>query len=186
MTVVRANEDSGSPALPERVKVWDPFVRIFHWSLVALFATALMTPDLSEMVHQGAGYAIGALVGARIVWGFAGPAHARFRDFIYSPREVASFLADTALLRARRYIGHNPAGGAMVLALLVSVATTCVTGHMMTLESFWGVKWLEEVHEFVAWSCVGLIVLHVLGVIFASLEHRENLVLSMITGWKRR
>lgn len=177
---------SGGPALPETVKVWDRFVRFFHWSLVTLFFVALLTPDLTETAHRAAGYGIAALIAARVVWGFIGAPHARFRDFIYSPRVVARFLLDTALLRARRYKGHNPAGGAMVLVLLVSISTTCITGHMMTLDSFWGVKWLEEVHELSAWTCVAFVALHVLGVIVASLEHGENLVVSMITGRKRR
>ena len=186
MTASPQSNVSGASSAPETVKVWDVFFRIFHWSLVALFVTAFLTPDFSETIHQGAGYAIAALLVMRIVWGFTGPRHARFSDFVRGPRETLNFLRDTLYLRAKRYLGHNPAGGEMVIALIASVAATCFSGYLMTLDYFWGVKWIEEVHEACAWGCVALIGLHVLGVIVASLEHREFLVGAMFTGRKRR
>ena len=169
---------------PPMVRVWDPFVRIFHWSLVALFGYA--TGDVWDDLHEAAGYAIGALVLARIVWGVVGPAHARFRDFLYSPRTILRFLRDSLALRARRYLGHNPAGGAMVVALLGMIALICVTGVMMGLDAFWGEEWVEDLHVLGVWGTLGLIVLHLLGVVLASIEHSENLVAAMFTGLKRR
>jgi cytochrome b len=168
-----------------RIKVWDPFVRVFHWSLVVLFATAFLTADESKSLHENAGYAIAALVGMRILWGFVGSRPARFTDFVKGPRTVLAFLRDSLAMRAIRYVGHNPAGGAMVLALLAAISTICVTGWMMTTNTWWGVDWVEEVHETAAYGTLVLIGLHVLGVALASLEHRENLVRAMITGWKR-
>lgn len=168
------------------VRVWDPFVRIFHWSLVALFGFAYATGDVWDDLHEAAGYAIGALVLARIVWGFVGPAHARFRDFIYGPSTILSFLRDSLALGARRYLGHNPAGGAMVVALLGMIALICVTGVMMGLDPFWGEEWVEDLHVLGVWCALGLIVLHLLGVVLASIEHSENLVVAMFTGLKRR
>jgi cytochrome b len=94
-------------------------------------------------------------------------------------------MRDVALFRAPRYLGHNPAGGAMVVALMIMLAGTTITGFMLTTDAFWGVKWAEEVHEFFANLTVVLIVFHVLGVLLASFEHRENLVKAMITGRKR-
>jgi cytochrome b len=110
----------------------------------------------------------------------------RFSDFVYRPSTVISYLIDTAHLRARRYVGHNPAGGAMVIALLVMLAMTCATGIMMTIDAYWGVEWLEEVHEVAANLTVVLVGFHLAGVFVVSVEHRENLLKAMITGRKLR
>lgn len=185
MNTVNDTIEAGGVVPPATVKVWDPFVRVVHWSLATLFLVAFLTGDEIEIVHIAAGYAIGGLVALRIVWGFIGPRHARFSDFIRSPRAVFAYLRDVALLRAPRYLGHNPAGGAMIIALLVMLAGTGVTGYMMTTDAYWGAKWVEEVHEVFANLTVGLVVIHVLGVLVASFEHRENLVKAMVTGRKR-
>ncbi len=177
--------EAGGAMPPATVKVWDPFVRVFHWSLVALFALAYVTGDDVEKVHIAAGYAIAGLLTLRIVWGFVGSRHARFSDFVRSPREALCYLRDVVLLRARRYIGHNPAGGLMVIALILMLAGACVTGYLMTTDAYWGSKALEEVHELLANATLGLVVLHILGVVAASFEHRENLIKAMITGRKR-
>ncbi len=170
---------------PATVKVWDPFVRVFHWALVSTCVVAYATGDELERVHVAAGYAIAGLLAARIIWGFVGPRRARFANFVRPPREVLAYLRDVAMLRAPRYIGHNPAGGAMIVALLVALAATCVTGFMMTTDAYWGSKLVEQVHGFLANLTVGLVVAHILGVLIASFEHRENLVAAIITGRKR-
>jgi len=177
--------EAGGAMPPATVKVWDPFVRVFHWSLAALFLLAYVTGDEVQNVHIAAGYAIAGLLALRIVWGFVGPRHARFGDFVRSPRAVFAYVRDVALLRAPRFIGHNPAGGAMVVALIVMLIGTGITGYMMTTDAYWGAEWVEEVHEVLANLTVGLVVVHVLGVLVASFEHRENLVKAMITGRKR-
>ncbi|MFZ1813872.1 MAG: cytochrome b/b6 domain-containing protein [Rhizobiaceae bacterium] len=177
---------SDRDARSDMVRVWDPFVRIFHWSLVGLFFFAFATGDEWDKAHEIAGYAIAGLIGLRVIWGFIGSRHARFGDFVRSPITVLGFIGDTMRLKAKRFIGHNPAGGAMVLALLAMIATICGTGYMMTTNAFWGVEWVEEVHEASAYATLALVGLHVLGVIVASVEHRENLVRAMVTGWKRR
>lgn len=185
MSAIHDVTAAGSETPPAAVKVWDPFVRVFHWSLAGLFLLAYATGDEIENVHIAAGYTIAGLLALRIAWGFAGPRHARFIDFVHSPRAVLAYLRDVALLRAPRYLGHNPAGGAMVVALLVTLIGTCTTGYMMTSGSFWGAKWVEEVHESFASLMIGLVVVHVLGILVASFEHSENLVKAMITGRKR-
>ena len=94
-------------------------MRVFHWSLVVGFTTAwLFIDDDYETVHRTAGYTIAALVAARIFWGFAGTGYARFAQFVRAPSTVLRYLADIAAVREARYIGHNPAGGMMVVALL--------------------------------------------------------------------
>jgi cytochrome b len=174
------------PTAVETVRVWDPLVRVFHWALVAAFVVAWLTGDELERLHEVTGYVIMGLLGVRIIWGFIGTSHARFSDFVYRPSRVLGYLADTTRLRAKRYLGHNPAGGVMVIALLLVLAMTAGSGFMMTTDAFWGADWVEEVHEFMANLAIVLVGLHLAGVLVASLEHRENLVRSMITGRKWR
>lgn len=167
------------------VRVWDAFVRIFHWSLVALFVVAFATGDEIERVHIAVGYTIAGLVTARIVWGFIGSRHARFKDFVRPRAETLSYMRQAVRGRAPRYIGHNPAGGLMTLALLAMIIAISVTGFMMTTDVFWGAEWVEDLHEGLVYATLGLIALHVVGVVVTSIEHRENLVRAMITGRKR-
>jgi cytochrome b len=110
------------------VRVWDPLVRIFHWSLVAAFAIAWLTGDEESRPHELAGYAILGLVLVRIVWGFIGTRYARFSDFVYRPSTVLGYAREMLAGKPRHYLGHNPLGGMMVLALLVSLLAAGVTG----------------------------------------------------------
>jgi cytochrome b len=178
-------EDAKTAPRRREVRVWDPLVRMFHWGLVAAFLAAWATGDEMKQVHVMAGFCVIALVAFRIAWGFIGTKHARFTNFVRGPRMVTGYLRDTATLRARRYLGHNPAGGAMIVALLIMLSIIGGTGFMMTTDAFWGVAWVQDIHEAAVSLTLGLIVLHVLGVIVASYEHGENLIRAMITGRKR-
>ena len=140
MTNVTDTIEAGGVRPPATVKVWDPFVRLFHWSLVALFAAAYLTGDESDRLHIAIGYAISGLIGLRILWGFVGSPHARFSDLVRGPRGAFSYLRDVAFLKARRYLGHNPAGGAMIIALLVMLIGTSISGYLLTTDAFWGSK----------------------------------------------
>lgn len=180
---------AGNTVQPERhgrVRVWDPLVRIFHWSLVSLFLVAYVTSDEWRSAHVLAGYTIGGLVAFRVLWGFVGSHHARFSNFVFRPRTVIGFLGQSARMRAPRHLGHNPAGGAMVVALLVMIGIIVTSGYMMTTDTFWGVPWVQDVHETAVNVTLGLVVLHLAGVVLASIEHKENLVSAMLTGLKRR
>lgn len=185
MSTIDNTIGAGGATPPAPIKVWDPFVRVFHWSLATLFLTAYATGEDAGRLHVAAGYAIAGLVALRIVWGFVGPRHARFGNFVRSPRKVLAYLRDVAMFRAPRFLGHNPAGGAMIVAILAMLSGTAITGYMMTTDEFWGAEWVEEVHGTFATLTVGLVVFHVLGVLFSSFAHGENLVKSMITGRKR-
>ena len=136
-------------------------------------------------MHLWAGYVIAALVALRILWGFIGSRHARFSDFVKGPSTVFQYLKQSTRLEAPRYVGHNPAGGAMILLLIVMLVGLSITGYLMTTDAFWGSKPMEEVHEALANVTLGLVALHVLGVVISSIEHGENLVKAMITGRKR-
>ncbi len=184
---------------PTQVRVWDPLVRFFHWSLVTAFTVSFLTEDDFMTLHSWSGYLILGLLSVRIVWGLIGTRYARFSDFIYSPRNILQFLKDTLRLRARRYLGHNPAGGAMVILLILSLLLTGLTGMglygaeeqagplagwFVNGGHAWG-EALEEVHEFLANFTLLLVFIHVAGVIVESMIHRENLVSAMLTGFKK-
>lgn len=166
------------------VRVWDSVVRVFHWGLGVAFFAAWWSGDDYETVHLVAGYAAAGLIALRIAWGVVGTGYARFSQFVRSPATVLSYLKDIATGREVRYLGHNPAGGAMVVALLAVIAAICITGWLLT-DLYWGSAVLERVHEVLTNLALGLIGLHVMGVLVASFRHRENLVLSMVTGRKR-
>jgi cytochrome b len=167
------------------VKIWDPFVRMFHWSLVASFAVAWLSAEEWRALHEWAGYAAGSLIALRLVWGIVGTRYARFRQFVRSPSAVATYVRDIVTGREARYLGHNPAGGLMIVALIATLASVAVTGWMMTTDAYWGVDWVENVHEALASAMLALVGIHVLGVGVASLRHRENLVAAMVSGRKR-
>jgi len=167
------------------VKIWDPFVRIFHWSLVASFAVAWLSAEDWRALHEWAGYAAGSLIALRLLWGIVGTRYARFRQFVRSPSTVIGYVRDIVTGREARYLGHNPAGGLMIVALIAAVASVSTTGWMMTTDTFFGIDWVEHVHEALASGMLALVGIHVLGVVVASLRHRENLAAAMISGRKR-
>lgn len=117
-----------TPSTPASVKVWDPLVRLFHWSLVAAFAIVWLSGDEESRLHELAGYAIIGLVLVRIVWGFVGTRYARFSDFVYRPATVLGYAREMLIAKPRHYLGHNPLGGMMILALLVSLLAAGATG----------------------------------------------------------
>lgn len=110
------------------IKVWDPLVRIGHWVLAAAFLVAYLSEGEPEWLHSFAGYTIAAYLALRLVWGFIGPKHARFSSFLFSPGAVFAYLRDLPLGRSKRHLGHSPAGGAMVIALMLSLTGTAFSG----------------------------------------------------------
>lgn len=188
--------NSPDPAAENSVKVWDPLVRLFHWSLVVAFSTAYISSEFSDDIHVIAGYTVTGLIVFRLLWGLIGTPYARFSQFVRSPKAVWHYLVALPAGKARRYLGHNPAGGAMIIALLIALSGTVILG-MATLAADHQAgplagSWiatidehtLEEVHEFFANSTLLLVLLHLAGVLFSSLAHKENLVRSMFTGHK--
>lgn len=173
-------KDTGTPT----IKVWDPLVRVSHWLGVALVTTAWLTHHGPPAVHDGAGYALLALIAVRIVWGVIGPRKARFAGFLRSPRKTWRYARAIFGGRERRYLGHNPLGGWMILALLLALATACISGWLYTTEAYWGVAWVERVHRASAVSVLVLAAIHVAGVVFTSIRQRENLAAAMVHGRK--
>lgn len=169
----------------ETVQVWDPLVRIFHWSLVLAFFGAYALGDDGGGWHQTLGYTVLGLVAFRLVWGVIGSRHARFTSFVPTPRRAMGYLRDLVARREARHLGHNPAGAMMIVALLLASIGTGCTGWLQTTDAFWGSEAMENVHEGFVNGTLVLIGLHVIGVAFSSLRHRENLVRAMVTGRKR-
>lgn len=168
----------------ETVRVWDPFVRIYHWSQAALIGVAWLTADAWKDLHEWCGYIVAALLAARVVWGVIGTRHARFADFVRGPRAVVAYLRALVRGQEQRYLGHKPAGGAMILALMAVTAATALTGWLQTTDAFWGSSLMEEIHETAANLILLLAAIHVGGVILESVRHGENLVRAMVTGSK--
>ncbi|MEQ1897886.1 MAG: cytochrome b/b6 domain-containing protein [Vicinamibacterales bacterium] len=173
------------PAPEARVFVWDLPVRLFHWLLAAAFAGAMLTAESERLrlTHLRLGYAIAGLVLFRIVWGFAGNRYARFSSFVTGPSAVWQYLRAVPTARPEHHTGHNPAGAAVIVGLLGLALATGLTGWL-GYEDLAG-EWVIEVHGLTAYAMLTLVVVHVVGVLLASLRHRENLVAAMITGWKR-
>lgn len=182
----------------KQIKVWDPLVRIFHWTLVAAFSIAYLTEDEFLDLHVAAGYTVMGLLAVRLVWGFVGTRHARFSDFVRSPGAALTYLKELFAFRSKRHLGHNPAGGLMIIALMLSLLITSISGlAAYGVEGFgplsewfyqygvWNDEWLEEIHEFFANFTLLLIAGHLAGVFLGSFMHDENLVRAMITGVKR-
>ncbi len=167
------------------IRVWDPLVRTFHWALALSFAVAWLSAEDSERLHGPAGYTVAALVLARIAWGFLGPSYARFSQFVRPPGAVADYLKSVVSGSEPRFIGHNPAGGAMIVVLLASLAATAVTGWMLTTDAFWGSIAVQRLHSILAHGVLILVAVHLAGVALASVRHNENLVRAMTLGLKR-
>lgn len=167
------------------VKVWDPLVRVLHWSLVASVAAAWITSEVGRRWHEPIGWFVLGVVGVRLLWGLVGPHHARFTGFLRGPRAVQAYAAAVLRGRAPRHVGHNPLGGWMIVALLLTLLAVGGTGWLMTTDAFFGSELVEEVHEALANGLLGLVALHVAGVVVTGWHQGENLARAMWTGRKR-
>ena len=170
------------------VRVWDPLLRIAHWTLVASILAAWVTAELkleaAKPAHEWTGYTALAVIALRIAWGWVGPRYARFGQFLRSPARTLSYARAVITRSEPRYLGHNPLGGWMIVALLAASAAAGLSGWLSVTDRFWGVEWVQELHEALANALFALAGVHVAGVAFTSLRQRENLLLSMITGRK--
>ena len=171
----------------ENILVRGRFIRLFHWSLVMTFTLSWLAADTLDKLHEWAGYAAAFLIGLRIIWGVAGPdEHARFVTFVPAPNRFVRYVR--ALIHGREHptLHYNPAGAVMIMLLLTGVIMLALTGYMMETDRFWGIAWVANLHEGIANVMLVLIALHLAGVIYTSWHHGENLVRTMITGYKRR
>lgn len=180
-----------------KIKVWDIPTRLFHWLLVLAVFFALYTASNEAFLeyHTIAGYLAAGLAVFRVLWGFAGGRYSHFTRFVKGWGEVRSFLRGALRLRPDRYLGHNPAVGWVVLLMLAIVLTLGATGVITyggeENKGLWAGAFTFElgmrardVHEFLAYFAIAVIVIHVGAALFHDLILRENIILSMITGTK--
>ncbi len=169
---------------------WDPFVRLGHWALAAFFALAYWLGGDWLALHAHAGYTLALLVVFRFIWGFIGPQHARFADFVVGPAGQWRYLRALPW-RRQPYSGHDPLGGWMIVMLLGVLGITAATGMILfamenrgplagTVVVQWPAALVEQIHHLAADACLVLVVTHVAGVIFMSFWQRRNLVGAMI------
>lgn len=183
----------------ERVKVWDLPVRLFHWLLVFGFISAYLSAENHLIdIHVLLGYFLCALLSFRFVWGFIGNQYARFKSFIFTPAETLKYLQSLRNKTPIHYYGHNPAGALMVFALMAALALIFISGLLsLGTVDYEGpfsalanqvsdeTSYLfRHLHGWLVNGALILIPLHLLGVLQGGLQHKENLVNAMITGWK--
>ncbi len=166
------------------LRVWDPFVRLFHWSLVVGFTANALFDAPGKQTHRYVGYVLMGLIAGRILWGLTGPSHARFASFPPSIGGAMQHLGQIATGRRQRHIGHSPLGALMVYNMLGTLLIIGLTGWMLTTLTFFGVEWVETIHQgLVVWAEI-CICLHVAAVLFESRRLGVNLPKSMVTGYK--
>ncbi len=168
------------------IKIWDVPTRLFHWLLavvfLAVFSIAQFVPDEDPLfsVHALIGLVIGMMVFFRIIWGVAGSKYARFRSFTFTPGEFAGYIRDAFSGKGKLYLGHNPGAGYAVFLMLILLSGITATG----LLGQGGNESFEELHELFAYAMIAAVAAHLSGVVLHTIRHKENIVLSMVTGNK--
>ena len=166
------------------VKVWDWPVRVFHWTLAASVLGAFVTGENEdfERLHQTLGWVAAGLIAFRVVWGLIGTRYARFREFVRGPAQVWAYVKSVRSGQAQHFVGHNPVGAIAVIVLMVLVSLSVYTGWLLTADDV--AEWLEEAHEIAANTLITVVLVHVIGVLWSSRTHGENLLKAMLTGRK--
>lgn len=169
----------------ERILVWDWPTRVFHWALALSFLLAYVTGESDQWakLHVVAGYSLVGLIGFRLIWGFAGTRYAQFSSFWPSIHSVSRYLAAVLKGKPQHFPGHNPLGALAILALLSLGLITGLSGWMI-FEDIGG-DWLEEVHESAAALMLGVIGMHIAGVMVSGRLHGEKLIPAMFHGMKQ-
>ncbi len=168
-----------------KILVWDLPTRMGHWLLVAAFIVSFLSGDSEEwrLVHVTAGAAMAGVFAFRLFWGVAGTRYARFKSFLFSPSQVFAYLGGLLKGKPVHWIGHNPAGSYAIYALILLGIGVVGSGWAEYVNV--GGDWLEEVHDVLSYTMLGVVGVHVAGVVVSSRLHSENLVRSMVTGYKR-
>ena len=167
-----------------RILVWDMPTRVFHWLQALSFGAAYLTAFSERLrnYHVALGYTLLGLLVFRLLWGFIGTRYARFRSFLFNPREIVVYLFALVKGKPLHYPGHNPAGSMSVWMLLGLGIFICVTGVLALQDDASDV--VGDLHGLATNIMLGVIVLHLIGVLISSILHRENLLRSMFTGFK--
>jgi cytochrome b len=171
---------------PARTLVWDLPTRLFHFFLILGFGSAavitlmLGTESAAFPYHAIIGMVIALLVVLRIVWGFFGTTYARFRSFSFGPTSIAQYMSSLTKRGGPSYTGHNPGLSLGIFAMLALLLGIAGTGIMRAR----GNEGWATTHTVLVYAMLGLITLHILGVILHVTKRKENIVGSMIHGRK--
>jgi len=174
-----------APESPTLVPVWDRVVRITHWSVAALVLWDLFE-DSGGPLHRNLGYAAAALVAVRLAWGFAGSVNARFATWWPRLSILRRYVASLRAGIPMKFASHNPIGALGMLAMWGLILGLALTGWLSRLDAFWGEDRPRDLHTWLAYTLAALVAVHVSAAIVMSLLHKDNLVLAMLTGKKRR
>ncbi len=167
-------------------QVWSPLLRVLHWTLASSMIASFVTHEGGGWIHEWTGYLALAPASLRVVLGFAASGYWRFAQFVRGIKATQAYALAVWRRREPHFMGHNPLGGWMVVALLADAVATGVTGWLYTTDRFWGMAWLEELHGLLGYLMLPLLALHVAGVVFTSLRQRENLVAATLHGRKQQ
>ena len=171
----------------ETLRLWDPLVRLFHWSLAGVFIANYFFNEAGESWHIWLGYYALAWLPVRVVWGFIGSPAARWSDLWPTSARLAEHARALVAWRPYHRLGHSPLGALVMILMMLCILALGVSGFMMEeIDYFWGEDWLQELHELFAHGLLVLVCLHLLAALVESLRLRENLPLSMITGRRRK
>lgn len=179
-----ADKHDGKGSQTRSIMVWDPLVRLIHWCLaLTILLNGAIVEDESAL-HEWVGYVALGLVAIRLVWGLVGSRHARFSAFPPNPFKAIRHFS--ALLKGDDtvYLSHNPFGALMVYNIWVTVLLIGLTGYMMGTMVYFGVEWVEEVHEIAFNWLVLSVILHVAGVVYDTRHSGVPLIKAMISGEK--
>lgn len=168
-----------------QIPVWDRLVRGLHLAFIGGVTAAWFTRHGAGRWHEWIGYGVLGALALRLLWGWIGPAPARFRGFVRGPQATRHYVALLLRGAAPRHLGHNPLGAWMIIWLLSLLTLITLSGWLSTTDRYWGVAWVMNLHLWATWALLASIPLHVAGAMHASLKHRENLVASMLHGNKR-
>ncbi|MCX2546663.1 cytochrome b/b6 domain-containing protein [Pseudomonas sp. COW5] len=171
----------------ESLRLWDPVVRVFHLSIAGVFAANYFFNEAGDDWHVWLGYyAMGWLL-VRLVWGFVGPRSARWSDFWPTPSRLAAHARSLIAGRPEHRLGHSPIGALVMISMLLALLTVGVSGWAMEeVDALWGADWPLQVHETAADALLALVIVHIAAALFESVQVRDNLPLSMLTGRRRR
>lgn len=166
------------------IRVWDPLVRLIHWSVVLCILLNAAVTDPEGLLHEYVGYTVLGLVLLRLAWGVLGSAPARFSAFPFSPSAAVRHVRDTVRDDRSVHLSHNPLGALMVYNIWMTLSVICATGIMMGTTAFFGVGWVENAHELAFNWLMLSVVLHVLGVLLDQRRTGVALVKAMVSGDK--
>ncbi|MGJ4948981.1 cytochrome b/b6 domain-containing protein [Bradyrhizobium sp. HKCCYLS20291] len=170
---------------PKTVEVWDIPLRVWHWALAGFVLIACVTPNTFDPLHRLAGYAVIGLLAFRLIWGVIGTRHSLFARISLKLRAAPRYVMNIFHGETGRYLGLNPAGAAMLVAMIGLLVISTISGVMQVSLRFFGVGWIEQTHSLSSNAIIGLIGIHVLGTLWMSVLQRENLARAMLTGRKR-